>query len=80
MKTYYLHSKTARGNRFTLAARPTGGHILIGIAKCSKRDHFNKKIGRMISEGRLNKGVVYVRDGELPKVLREFAKEFSEIN
>lgn len=42
--------------RFTIAMVPTGINTCsVGIAICSEKDQFNKKIGRTMAEGRANK-------------------------
>lgn len=53
--TKFIHGHTRDGQRFTAAYDNSGETIQIAVSLCSKRDQFNKKIGRLISEGRLNK-------------------------
>jgi hypothetical protein len=52
MKTLFTHGKDLNGRRFTIAARYDFEKILIDYAICGKKDQFEKKIGRYISEGR----------------------------
>ena len=63
MKTYYLHSTAKSGRRFTLAATVKDDNLLIGSALCSNKDQFCRRIGRNISEGRLNKFIRLEKDG-----------------
>lgn len=55
-KNYYMHP-VVNGTRFTVCGiyNAETADMKIGIARCSGKDQFNKKIGRMISEGRANK-------------------------
>lgn len=61
-RTYFFHVREwHRGNILlnagkTFAARIVGDKIHYTCASCSHRDHFCKRIGRMVAEGRLNKG------------------------
>lgn len=41
--------------RYTIAGKFNGGTLDLSFAKCSKKDQFSKKIGRLIAEGRLTK-------------------------
>lgn len=91
MKTYYLHSETKTGNKFTLAAQQRDDIILVGIAICSSKDKFCKRTGRSIAETRLNthkldkayeKGYVDTLNvkKDLITTLRLFAEEYAENN
>lgn len=40
---------------------PSSITLKIGIAECSKKDHYNKKLGRNISVGRMRNVVFYAR-------------------
>jgi len=57
--TLYNHCKDKQGRRFTVAAVVEDGllnaKVSLGIARCSSKDNFNKKIGRAIAEGRATK-------------------------
>lgn len=53
----FFHSKVAR-NRVTIAAIVEDGVVKFGAARCSKRDAFQKKIGRLIAEGRARKNPI----------------------
>ena len=90
MKTYYLHSTTKSGHRFTLAARNNEDNVIfIGIAVCSKKDKFCKKVGRNIAEIRLNTRKLekaYERgyvdtvklNGDIASSLRNFAEQYAK--
>lgn len=52
----YGESESNPKERFTIAMVPTGINTCsVGIAICSEKDQFNKKIGRTMAEGRANK-------------------------
>ena len=58
---YFMHYRNINGatveprGGVTFAIRPTGGNVLeVGVARCSRRDVFDRKLGRNIAEGRLN--------------------------
>lgn len=59
--TYFMHYRRRDSygeaqpqGGVTLAIRPIGGNVIrVAMAKCGKKDVFNKKLGRAIAEGRL---------------------------
>ena len=90
-QTYFMHYR--RRNRAgdvlpqggaTLAIRPVGeDRIVVGMALCSQRDVFNKKLGRTIAEGRLstaeagfsNAHVFTIAMDELDRPIKEVVNE-----
>jgi hypothetical protein len=51
--TYYYHTKeNSNGRRATFAGIVNNGAIQIGLSVCSKKDQFQKRIGRVISTNR----------------------------
>lgn len=44
--------KQSRQPSFTVAGVVDGNELRIGLAKCSTKDQFSKKMGRRIAEGR----------------------------
>lgn len=50
----------------TVAVVLFGGASRWGVARCSSRDNFSKKLGRVISEGRATSQTTYVVCGEYP--------------
>lgn len=57
MKSLFFHGTTTDGARFTVCGIINGKEdsLKVSGAICSKRDPFVKKIGRLISEGRIIK-------------------------
>lgn len=49
----YFHGKTADGYRYTIAGVVKDEDLHMGVAICSEKDQFSKKIGRKISTGRV---------------------------
>jgi hypothetical protein len=52
--------------------------LLVGVAICGENDSYNKRMGRMISEGRMRKYpyILADYDGEIPyEVVKEFLNE-----
>jgi len=56
MKTLFCHPKFESSERFTVAGIVEDSTLKIGVALCSSRDKFQKKIGRSIAEGRIKAG------------------------
>jgi len=61
-KTIYTHRVDKNGIKFTLAAIinenkgiAEASYVNLGLAICSKKDNFNRKLGRLISAGRAEK-------------------------
>ena len=59
-KVYFHHGTSIDGYKFTIAGRfptesPIEDTLCAGIAICSSKDAFNKKLGRTIAEGRCKK-------------------------
>lgn len=58
-QTYFMHYRSGQGNEnlggATVAIRVVAENkVAVAVARCSKKDHFDKKMGRTIAEGRLN--------------------------
>ena len=52
-KVMFFHTKPEKGKRrCTFAGVIDGNIIKIGISMCSRKDHFQKRLGRIIAEGR----------------------------
>lgn len=62
---YYFHGKTVDNCRFTISAKiqEEGDLLILGASICSHKDNFSRKIGRTISEGRINAWL----NGRVPK-------------
>ena len=52
LEVMYFHGKSIDGCRFTISGRIENDDLILGIAICSEKEHFNKSIGRTISSGR----------------------------
>lgn len=61
-RTMFHHCRRpgAGKKEFTVAIRRNGNQVDFGFAYCSGRDNFNKRIGRLIAEGRLEKHPISV--------------------
>ncbi len=58
------HGKTIDGRRFTVVGlySKEDQEICFGVAICGPRDHFAKKVGRSIAEGRAIKNPTLVKE------------------
>lgn len=57
---YRFYSRPTGTNiRVSVVGEHSDGVLKIAVARCSKKDHFVKKKGRTIAEGRLKKGKYY---------------------
>jgi len=83
-KFFHYQGKTSSplGTRmytgFTVAYTRVDNQLLVGVAICNENDRFCKKLGRMISEGRMKKNphIVPLVGEESPEdVAREFGFE-----
>ena len=45
--------------RVSVVGKHTDGMLNIAVSRCSKKDNFNRKIGRSIAEGRLKRGYFF---------------------
>ena len=86
MKTYYLHSKTDGGRRFTVAGlveQQKDCYVVNGgVALCSQKDQFIKRIGRDIASGRARKNKNFVKIFEkepTPQSVVSCIKQFGEV-
>lgn len=52
---YRYYSSPNDTNRVSVVGQYAGGVLKMAAARCSSRDHFVRKIGRKIAEGRLLK-------------------------
>jgi hypothetical protein len=60
MFIYRFHSKLSEHrNRVTVVGVLVDGQLDIAVSRCSKKDHFCRKTGNLIAEGRLRKKVLY---------------------
>jgi hypothetical protein len=76
-KTMFFHTKPEKGKRrCTFAGVIDGQYIRVGIARCSRKDHFQKRLGRAIAEGRAKKTPVFQIEFEEYPIKRflEFSK------
>jgi hypothetical protein len=56
--TYYFYGQTTDNQRFAVAARMYEENTyILGISLCSLKDNFNKKLGRTIAEGRVERWI-----------------------
>jgi hypothetical protein len=67
--------------RVTVVGEHSDGEWRIAVARCSNKDNFHRKKGRMIAEGRLAKNKIYARvpseDATSTNFVR-MAKHFAE--
>ena len=54
--TYRFYTSAGQACRTTIVGEHKDGVLKLAAARCSNRDHFNRKIGRSIAEGRLKAG------------------------
>lgn len=73
-RTYFRHCpENYKGERITIAGLYSNGKLKIGVSRCSNKDQFDKKKGRLVSLGRAEKCPLYEVDTNTPK------KSFTEI-
>lgn len=58
MFRFYSNPSEAK-TRVSVVGEYSEGVLKIAVARCSEKDHFVRKKGRMIAEGRLAKGKTY---------------------
>jgi len=60
-KNYFMHP-LVNGVRFTICGiyDVESTTMKFGVARCSKKDQFSKKKGRLISEGRATKSPIFI--------------------
>jgi hypothetical protein len=78
-KVMFFHTKPEKGKRrCTFAGIINGQSIRVGIASCSLKDHFIKKLGRTIAEGRARKSPEYlIAFTEYPiQIFIQFCKDY----
>jgi hypothetical protein len=57
---FRFYSNTEEGKpRITVVAEHSAGMLKVAVARCSNKDHFIRKKGRMIAEGRLAKDKLF---------------------
>lgn len=59
MGIYRFYSNPNSKNRTAIVGEHSEGMLRIAVSRCSKKDHFIKKKGRAIAEGRLRKNKLY---------------------
>jgi hypothetical protein len=52
--TYRFYSPVGEACRVAIVGEFDGKFLKLAAARCSRKDHFNRKIGRNIAEGRLH--------------------------
>lgn len=57
---YRFYSGAENKNRVSVVGRYSEGILTIAVSRCSNKDHFFRKKGRYIAEGRLEKGKTYL--------------------
>lgn len=63
---------------YTNIPRNTSGDVHYALARCKSSDNFNKKIGRMIAEGRLAAGkyeTVFAKSSRYGDIVRDIITE-----
>lgn len=56
---YRFYSNPAENSRVSVVGQFNGNSLQIAVARCSKKDQFIRRKGRLIAEGRLEKGKLY---------------------
>lgn len=56
---YRFYSQSFQGSRVAVVGEIKGNTLSIAAARCSEKDNFIRKKGRMIAEGRLQKGKLH---------------------
>jgi hypothetical protein len=56
---FKFYSSPTDNNRVSVVGEHTNGVLRIAVARCSNKDHFVRKKGRTIAEGRLLKGKLW---------------------
>lgn len=57
---YRFYSSAENKNRVSVVAEYSEGILKVAVSRCSNKDHFCRKKGRYIAEGRLQKGKTYL--------------------
>lgn len=60
MFRFYSKSTESNNIRVSVVGEHTEGMLKIAVARCSSKDHYEKKIGRSIAEKRLNDNNIYI--------------------
>jgi len=75
----YYYSDHESQNRIAIAGMVNAENELqLAVSRCSKKDNFNRKVGRNIAEGRLLKGKLFRTVGfsdDSPVTIKDFATE-----
>ena len=56
---FRFYSNPQEKIRVSVVGEHSDGELRIAVARCSNKDNFYRKKGRMIAEGRLAKGKIY---------------------
>lgn len=56
---YRFYSSPYGTSRVSVVGNHENGVLQVAVARCSEKDNFIRKKGRMIAEGRLRKGKIY---------------------
>ena len=56
---YHFYSNSTDGNRVSVAGQHSEGVLKLAVSRCSNKDNFVRKKGRLIAEGRLLKGKLH---------------------
>lgn len=57
---YRFYSGAENKNRVSVVGEYSEGVLKVAVARCSNKDHFFRRKGRGIAEGRLQKGKLYI--------------------
>ena len=57
---FRFYSNPMQSNRVSVVGQYDNNILSIAVARCSNKDNFIRKKGRMIAEGRLRKGKVFL--------------------
>lgn len=71
---YRFYSSPHDTNRVSVVGQYAGGVLKMAAARCSSKDHFVRKIGRAIAEGRLRKDRCTTLLLDRPPTVSEFCQ------
>ena len=69
---YRYYTPKSFTNRVTIVGKIKNNFLELSAARCSDKDNFSRKIGRIIAEGRLNKKKYCLRIKLNKKEIQEF--------
>lgn len=84
MRTIHIRNKSSNKGGVTIISAwhvwPHGAasteYIDVGVARCSDKDNFNRKIGRHVAEGRLKKQPITLSKAEYLEFVDELFVQF----